>query len=114
MALNKAKHIISEIQGVRCTVVESGINEERLQFLKTLLEHNKFEVRIAEEKQENAPVTYTIGVTDILFNPVFAVYERSLKSIDSYKVTPAYWNQDTTVFDPRYWLMRQKKKRIKE
>ncbi|MFH0865980.1 MAG: hypothetical protein V1904_07280 [Bacteroidota bacterium] len=114
MALNKAKHIISEIQGVRCTVVETGLNEERLSFLKSLLEHNKLEVKVAEEKKENAPVTYTIGVTDILFNPVLAIYERSLKSLDGYKVTPAFWNQDTTVFDPRYWLMRRKKKKIQE
>lgn len=114
MALNKAKHFISEIEGVRCSVIETGVNEERLAFLKSLLEHNKYEVKVAEEKKENTPVTYTIGVTDILFNPVFSIYERSLKSLDGYKVTPAYWNQDTTVFDPRYWLMRRKKKRIQE
>ena len=111
MALNKAKHIISEIEGVRCSVVESGVNKERLSFLTSILEHNKYEVKVAEEKKENAPITYTIGVTDILFNPVFSIYERSLKSLDGYKVTPAFWNQHTSVFDPRYWLMRKKNKR---
>jgi hypothetical protein len=114
MPLNKAKHIISEIEGVRCTVVETGLNEERLAFLKSLLEHNKFVVKVAEEKKENSPVTYTMGVTDILFNPVYAIYERSLKSIDGFKITPATWKQETSVFDPRYWLMRKKKKRIQE
>lgn len=114
MSLTKTKHIISEIQGIRCTIVETGASEERMQFLKSLLEHNKFEVKVLEEKKENAPVTYTIGVTDILFNPVYAVYERTLKNADGFKVTPAYWNQDTTVFDPRYWLMRKKRKRVQE
>jgi hypothetical protein len=108
MPLNKIKHTISEIDGVRCSIVETGANEERLAFLKEILEHNKFEVKVAEEKKEGEAKTYTIGVTDILFNPVFAIYERTLKSVDGFKVTPAYWLQRTTVFDPRYWLMRKK------
>lgn len=114
MTLSKAKHIIGEIEGVRCTVVETGISEERMTFLKTLLEHNKFEVKISSEKKDDQPATYTIGVTDIIFNPVYAIYERSLKSTDGYKVTPAYWNQETTVFDPRYWLMRRKKRKTQD
>jgi hypothetical protein len=111
MPLNKIKHTVSEIDGVRCSVVEAGATEERAAFLKELLDHNNFFVRIAEEKSEGETKTYTIGVTDILFDPVFAVYERTLKSVDGYKVTPAYWNQQTTVFDPRYWLMRKKVKK---
>jgi hypothetical protein len=109
MSLNKLKHIISEIDGVRCTVVETGASEERIAFLKEILEHNGKEVKILEEKSVNTEKTFTIGVTDILFNPVFSVYERTLKSIDGFKVTPAYWYQKTTVFDPRYWLMKRKK-----
>jgi len=112
MPLNKIKHVISEIEGVRCTVVETGATEERVAFLKELLDHNNFFVKIAEEKKDVEPKTFIIGVTDILFNPVYAVYERSLKSVDNFKVTPAYWNQQTTVFDPRYWLMRKKIKNV--
>ena len=108
MALTKIKHIISEIDGVRCSIVETGANEERVVFLKELLDYNKFEVKIAEDNKEGEPKTYVIGVTDILFNPVFAIYERTLKSSDNYKVTPGYWLQHTTVFDPRYWLLRKK------
>jgi hypothetical protein len=111
MPLNKIKHTVSEIGGVRCSVVETGANEERVTFLKALLDHNKFEVKVAEVKKEGESPTFTIGVTDILFNPVFSVYERTLKSIDGFKVTPAYWNQITTVFDPRYWLMRKRTKK---
>src|ERR1035437_10024681 len=99
MSLNKIKHTIAEIEGVRCSIVDTGITEERVSFLKELHEHNHFEVKVAEEKKEGETKTFIIGVTDILFNPVFAVYERSLKSIDGYKITPAYWNQQTTVFD---------------
>jgi len=114
MPLNKIKHIISEIDGVRCTIVETGASEERVTFLKELLLHNKFDVKIAEEKNDVKTKTFTIGITDLLFNPVFAVYERTLKSTDGYKVTPAYWNQLTSVFDPRYWQMRKKINRISE
>ena len=108
MPLNKLKHIISEIDGVRCTIVETGASEERVAFLKEILEHNNFEVKITEEKSDSETKTFTIGVTDILFNPVFAIYERTLKGIDGYKITPAYWNRQTTIFDPRYWLMKRK------
>lgn len=109
MPLNKIKHIVSEIDGVRCSIVETCDSEERVAFLKELLEHNKFEVRVSEiKKPDDGPKTFTIGVTDIMFNPVFAIYDRSLKSTDGFKVTPAYWLQQTTVFDPRYWLMRKK------
>ncbi len=111
MPLNKIKHTESEIGGVRCAVVETGASQERVDFLKTLLEHNKFEVKIAEVKKEGEASTFTIGVTDILFNPVFSVYERTLKSPDGFKVTPAYWNQQTSVFDPRYWLMRKRNRK---
>jgi hypothetical protein len=44
-----------------------------------------------------------LGVTDIVFNPVIAVYQRSLKTKAGNKVTPAYWNQQTDVCDPNYW-----------
>ncbi|MFA4852366.1 MAG: hypothetical protein WC599_07605 [Bacteroidales bacterium] len=108
MPLNKLKHIISEIDGVRCSIIETGASKERVAFLKEILEHNNFEVKIAEEKSDSETKTFIIGVTDILFNPVFAIYERTLKSTDGYKITPAYWNQQTTIFDPRYWLMKRK------
>ena len=89
MALNKIKPVVEEIDGVRCIVVESGINEDRLSFLKKLLEHNGYtvKVKIAEDN------TSTIGVTDLMFNAVLDVYKRRLKSFTDKKVTPAYWLQ---------------------
>jgi len=109
MALTNAKHIIAEIEGVRCTVVETGATLERAAFLKDLLEFNNYEVReLAEtaENQESEP-KYTIGVTDLVFNPVFAVYECLLKTREDGYVTPGYWNQECVNCDPRYWLRRK-------
>ncbi|MDP4268112.1 MAG: hypothetical protein Q8880_11825 [Bacteroidota bacterium] len=111
MALNKGKHTVSEIDGVRCTVVESGIDESRVSFLKNLLEFNKFEVRIEKEKkkQEEDSTKFTLGVTDVAFNPVIAVYERVLRTQDGHRVTPAYWNQWTTICNPNYWKLKRNK-----
>jgi hypothetical protein len=105
MALNKGKHIVDEIGGVRCTIVETGASKERVAFLTDLLTLNKLEVKSEEEKRtaEDAPVTYKIGVTDIIFNPVIAVYQRRLLTPKGQKVTPAYWEQKTDECDPNYW-----------
>ena len=125
--INQGKHTVDEIQGVRCSIVETGATEERVQFLKSLLELNKFEVKIKEEapaaKKEELPTnnevrttnneqritkTYTIGVTDLIFFPTVAIYERALYTPEGHHVTPAYWKQYTTVCDPRYWRKRGK------
>lgn len=105
MPINNAKHIIGEIEGTRCTIVETGITAERLSFLKDLLENNKLDVRVKEEppQQPGDQSAYTIGVTDLVFNPVFAIYERQLKTKEGFFVTPAIWKQQTTQFDPKYW-----------
>ena len=34
----KSKHIVEEIDGVRCTIVEKGAEPARVEFLKKLLE----------------------------------------------------------------------------
>jgi hypothetical protein len=100
----KAKHIVEEISGIRCTIVEKGATADRIDFLKKLLEFNKLEVLVAEEAhEEGAPVLFTIGVTDLVFNPVIAVYELSLKTPDGQKVSPAYWEQYTTQCVDEYW-----------
>lgn len=100
----KAKHIVEEIAGTRCTIVEKGLGAARCEFLKKLLEFNKFEVVVAEEAHAaEAPATYTLGVTDLVFNPVIAVYEMSLKTADGKKVSPAYWEQYTTEIVDEYW-----------
>ena len=99
MAL-KAKHIVEEIAGTRCTIVEKGATKERVDFLQKLLEFNKFEVLTVED----ANALFTIGVTDLVFNPVIAVYEMSLKTADGKRVSPDYWNQYTTEIVDEYWV----------
>jgi hypothetical protein len=106
MSLTNAKHIIGEIDGIRCTIIETGISSERLSFLKDLLEFNKFEVRVKEETSEvpGDAVKFTLGVTDVIFNPVFAIYERSLKTKEGQIVSPSIWKQETTEYLPMYWM----------
>ena len=104
-SLTIAKHQIGEIDGIRCTIVESGITKKRMEFLRELLTFNKLEVKVKEDapSEGSGETLYTLGVTDIVFNPVYAVYERSLLSPDGTVVTPAYYRQmegDTSVL---YW-----------
>jgi hypothetical protein len=107
MALTKGKHIIAEIGGVRCTVVESGAGENRCAFLKQLLEQNGYEVKTEKEKSKEGTLLETciLGVTDIRFNPMITVYEQKLKRTDGHVVTPAYWNQWTADPDLPYWMV---------
>lgn len=109
MAINNAKHIVSEIEGVRCTIIESGITLDRVAFLRDLLEFNNFEVKeisLPPENEGEEP-RYVIGVTDLVFNPVFAIYECLLKTREGEHVTPGYWKQECTDCDPRYWIRRK-------
>jgi len=104
-SLTSAKHQIGEIDGIRCTIVESGMTKKRMEFLRGLLTYNKLEVKVKEDAptEGSTETLYTIGVTDIIFNPVYAVYERSLSAPDGNVVTPAFYRQaegDTSVL---YW-----------
>ncbi len=113
MAINNAKHIVAEIDNIRCTIIEKGVSLERAAFLRELLEYNKLEVKEMIEPAEPAggEPKYTIGVTDLVFNPVFAIYERRLKTPDNKPVTPAYWKQECVDCDPRYWVKRRTAKK---
>lgn len=105
MAINNAKHIIGEIDGVRCTIIETGVSIERAAFLRDLLEFNNLEVLELKEGDEK----YTIGVTDLVFNPVFRIYERKLKTREGDFVTPAYWKQECNDCSQRYWIKKSVK-----
>ena len=104
MAL-EGKHSFGSIGETRVTFVEKKISEERKDFLQKLLEFNGFEVLVEEEKRkkEDDPQLYTVGVTDLIFNPTIWVFERRLKTFDGRKVTPDYWNQKTESTNPMYW-----------
>lgn len=105
MGLETGKHIEKEINEIRCKVVETGISMERVDFLTPLLEHNGFEVHFEElkKKLEEDPTTYILGVTDVTFNPVLAVYKLQLLTKDGRKVSPAYWNQQSEDTIIEYW-----------
>ena len=103
MALNKGKHIVEEIDGTRCSVVEKGASAERVEFLKKLLALNGYTVKSVAEADA---LTFKIGVTDLLFNPVIDVYERHMETISGKKITPAYWLQESdkeTEAEVNYW-----------
>jgi len=104
MAL-KGKHNIAEIGGIRCSVVESGIGRERVDFLTDLLSYNGLEVRSEKEKDKagNELDTFIIGVTDILFNPVIVVYQQKLFRKDGEIVTAAFWEQKKADTGIPYW-----------
>lgn len=99
------KHLFGSIDDTRVTFVEKKVDENRKEFLKKLLEHNGFEVIIQEEKRasEEEPQLYTVGVTDMVFNPTIWVFQRKLKTFDGRKVTQDYWNQLTEDTHPQYW-----------
>ncbi len=117
MAINK-NHEFEELNGVKCGIVEKNVTPERLQFLKSILEFNKYTViaiptpapkvaakpaAAAESATETvppptppAPETFTVGVTDYTFNTTNALYGRILKTPDGHFVTLAYWYQKET------------------
>ena len=109
MAINNAKHIIGEIEGVRCTIIETGITLERAAFLRDLLEFNNLEVKEFKEESlsPEEETKYTLGVSDLVFNPVFRIYECLLKTREGGYVTPGYWKQDCIECDTRYWIKRK-------
>ena len=87
------------------TFVEKNTSEARKDFLKNLLEHNNFEVLVEENeaKEEGAENTYTVAVTDLIFNPVIWVYDRKLLTTDGKIVNEDYWMQRNEDFVPQYW-----------
>ena len=109
MPLNKGKHTIAEIEGTRCSVVETGLQESRALFLKDILETNGLTVKMEKEKAKDGTQleTWSLGVTDLLFNPVIRVYQQKLHRKDGQIVNPAYWNQWTADPDIPYWQVRR-------
>ena len=97
MAINPY-HTIEEINGVRCSVVEKKVSEERAMFLKQILEHNKMNVFLSKSEDGS----FTIGVDNVLFNPVHSIYNKSLRTPEGKILTPAYWYQKQQT-DVYYW-----------
>ena len=113
MAINK-NHEFEDLAGVKCAIVEKNASQARVDFLKPLLEFNKYTVVVvaspppkvaapastldsAEPTAPAPPVTFTIGVTDVMFNSTNAIFGRLLRTPDGHVVTLAYWNQKEEV-----------------
>jgi hypothetical protein len=118
MAINQ-NHLFEELNGIKCGIVEKNVKPARVEFLKNLLEVNHFTVVVAPSpppKVAAAPVnpavspeetaipaappppeTFTVGVTDITFNSINAIFGRLLRTKDGHVVTLAYWQQKETV-----------------
>ena len=109
---------------MKCAVVEKNAGSARVEFLRGILEYNRYTVVVAVTPPPKAAVgaaaaavpaegaaaggvvgsaevnvplpaseTFTVGVTDVTFNPVNAVFGRLLKAPGGHIVTLAYWQQ---------------------
>ncbi len=124
MAINK-NHEFEDLGTSKCAIVEKNASPERVQFLKTLLEFNKYEVVVVDSPAPKAapaapvaapvegeapaapapeapiapaaPTTFTIGVTDLCFNATNAIFGRQLKTADGHIVSLAYWQEKESV-----------------
>ena len=119
MAINQ-NHLFEELNGVKCAIVEKNVAGERVDFLRKILEYNRYTVVVVPSPPPKAvpgaavpaapapaegsgpasttasaptPETFTVGVTDVMFNAVNAVFGRLLKMPGGHIVTLAYWQQ---------------------
>lgn len=126
MAINK-NHEFEELDGIKSAIVEKNATPQRVEFLKQLLEFNGYTVVVAatpppklaappkpapaseaapteptnepinQSTSPPPPATFTIGVTDVTFNPINAIFGRLLRTPDRHIVTLAYWQQKEEV-----------------
>ena len=126
MALN-GNYVFEELGEVKCSVIEKNCSAERVEFLKKLLEFNGFTVVVVNSPPPKtaakpavaeadasvapapppAPTTFTVGVTDLTFNPVNGVYNRQLKTPDGRFVTVRYWKQQETESRDDIWYWKR-------
>ena len=111
MAINK-NHEFEELDGIKCAIVEKNASAERVAFLKEILAYNRYTVVVVPSPPAKialaaaataegvaatpvpvAPETFTLGVTDVTFNPINAIFGRLLKAPQGHVVTQAYWYQ---------------------
>ncbi len=119
MAINK-NHEFEELDGIKCAIVEKNISNDRAMFLKDLLMNNGYTVVIVPapppktaakpalkqveaetetdivEQAPPAPELFVLGVTDLSFNAINAIFGRLLKTTGGHVVTQAYWHQQET------------------
>ena len=120
MAINQ-NHLFEDLNGVKCAIVEKNAASERVEFLQRILEYNRYTVVVVPSPPPKTPpaaaatppasvppgepgpadatasaplpATFTVGVTDVMFNPVNAIFGRLLKTPEGHIVTLAFWQQ---------------------
>ena len=128
MALNP-NHTFEDLGDKKCSIIEKNCTPERADFLNKLLTYNGFEVMVVKSPPPKAakpaapategtpadvpaaeaaplpPDTFSVGVTDLSFNPVNAVFNRDLNTPEGAVVTIDYWKQKEAVpkADEWYW-----------
>ena len=127
MALNP-NHAFEELEGIKCSIVEKKCTQERADFLKQILEFNKFTVQIVKSPPAKVaptkpvtplaegevaptptptaptvPETFTVGVTDLSFNPISAVYNKELQTPGKQFVDVRYWKQEAEQPSTQKW-----------
>jgi len=125
MAINQ-NHLFEELGGVKCAIVEKNVSPGRVEFLRSLLEWNGYTVVVVPSPPPKAtpaapaagtpaatpaaapaepppapkaPETFTVGVTDVMFNAINAIFGRLLKAPGGHTVTLAYWQQKDATSD---------------
>lgn len=95
---------------MKCAVVEKNVDPARVEFLSGILQYNGYTIVVVPSpppkaaatpgaEPDPAPATFTVGVTDVTFNAVNAVFGRLLKAPGGHIVTLAYWKQQENVPD---------------
>ena len=128
MALNP-NHTFEDLGDKKCSIIEKNCTPERADFLNKLLTYNGFEVVVVKSPPPKAakpaapaaevtpadvpvaeaapmpPDTFSVGVTDLSFNPVNAVFNRDLNTPEGAVVTSDYWKQKEAApkADEWYW-----------
>jgi hypothetical protein len=128
MAINQ-NHLFEDLGGIKCSIVEKNASPARVDFLRRILEYNRYTVIVVPSPPPKAaavpapvaaaapapvsapatggepvspptpppppppPETFTVGVTDTLFNPTNAIFGRLLKAPGGHVVTLAFWQQ---------------------
>lgn len=121
MPINK-NHEFEDLDGIKCAVVEKNVPQARVDFLKKLLEWNGYTVVVVASPPPKAapapvpapaakgaaeavpspppppsPATFTVGVTDVMFNVTNAIFGRLLKTPEGYVVSFKYWKQKEAI-----------------
>ena len=111
MPINQ-NHLFEDLNGIKCAIVEKSVSAKRVSFLQDLLENNGYTVvvvpspppkvaplpvNVESEVPDVVEETFSVGVTDVMFNATNAIFGRLLNTRDGHKVTLAYWEQKEDV-----------------